>query len=62
MIVDPPPVTSQEKGKSELTICPLYNLVPVLQKNNNIMTKAGRQSLGRRKSLPRKTKLNAKMC
>jgi hypothetical protein len=60
MIVDPPPVTFQEKGKSRVDNPPLNKRVPVLQKNNNKMTKAGRQLRGRRKNLPRKIKLNAK--
>jgi hypothetical protein len=42
IIVDPPPVTSQEKGKSRADDLPLNKWVPVLQKDNNKMTKAGR--------------------
>jgi hypothetical protein len=60
MILILSPLPPKKKESLELMICPLNKWVPVLQKNNNKMTKAGRQLRGRRKNLPRKIKLNAK--
>jgi hypothetical protein len=52
------PQPPKKKESPKLMICPLNNLVAVLQRNNN-KTKVGRQLQGKR-NLPRKIKLKAK--